>query len=148
MAGEKTTCKVCKTTALSKPGICVACCKTLGIVPMPEITRPPRGCLRCQALKFVRVIPREFASERRVVGLAQTTVAELAVPMALTYEPHTARDPKTPANDLRRGHGMLEAWVCVSCDFVEWYCHDARAIPIGPEYMSEEVDFAPPSPYR
>ena len=136
MAAE-IVCKVCKETPLNKAGICVGCCDRLANVPMPEVTRPPRGCRSCNGMQFVRVIPREYTATG-----SGDYVAELVAPMYLT---HRIRDGES---NIRRGAGMLEAWVCAACDYVEWYCHTASKIPIGPEFMTEVVDFTPDSPYR
>jgi hypothetical protein len=90
-------------------------------------------------MRFVRAIPREYSqvelTSRFEVG---------AIPMTITN--HVRR------GDIRRtaesGRGLLEAYVCTACGFVEWYCHDPEAIPIGPEYMTEIVDYAGEAPYR
>lgn len=123
-------CKVCEKTALSKPGICTACCTKLGIVAMPPARRGARPCTKCNGLKFVRVIPRELDGT--------------SAPMALTYDISA-----TIAADLARGFGKLEAYVCFKCNYVEWYVQgNAGDIPIGPEYMTEIVDHDPDAPYR
>jgi hypothetical protein len=124
------TCKVCESTPLSKAGICAMCCTKLGIVPMGEARRPPRPCMRCNAMKFVRVIPRELDQE--------------AAPMALSYG--ISRDSTAV---LQKGFGKLEAYVCYACNYVEWYTREnAKDIPIGPEYMTEIVDLEGEAPYR
>ncbi len=140
-------CKICHDTVLSKAGICVGCCDRLGIIPMPEVTRPPRGCSKCSGMKFVRAIPREY-SAYNVKVWDGSYVKDVAAPMALTHRPGRVEDKVVNLPDVRRGQGILEAWVCMSCDFVEWYCHTAAQIPIGPEFMTEVVDFTPDSPYR
>ena len=42
-------------------------------------------------------------------------------------------------------HGM---YTCVACGYVEWWCEEPSEIPIGPEYMSELVDYTPDAPFR
>jgi hypothetical protein len=48
----------------------------------------------------------------------------------------------------RQGFGVFEAYICKKCGFVEWYCHAPEQIPIGPEYMTEDVDVEGDAPYR
>lgn len=105
--------------------------------------------MRCNRLKFVRVIPREHA-----FYMVKNGVSTLAAPMAATYRPsirenlilHGSSVSRLPAReDLC---GTYETYICLHCGFVEWYCHDPEAIPIGPEYMSEVVDYESESPYR
>ena len=134
------SCKVCGHTQLSKPGICMECCANLGIVPLPESTRPRRACRACGATRFVRAVPREY------VGDSDGGHA-LAAPMLLTHRPLRWNDGEI-GTDPRRGFGLLEAWVCLACEAVEWYCRGAAQIPIGPEYMTELVDVDPDAPYR
>jgi hypothetical protein len=42
----------------------------------------------------------------------------------------------------------LEMYICHGCGFVEWYCRDVAGIPIGPEHMSELIDYGPAPGYR
>jgi hypothetical protein len=37
--------------------------------------------------------------------------------------------------------GLLEMYVCRHCGFVEWYCLDPARLPIGPQYMTEIVEY-------
>ena len=80
-------------------------------------------------MKFVRAIPRELTDQ--------------AAPMTLTYDVTRAA-----ASNVKGGYGRLEAWACLACNFVEWYCQDTDRIPIGPEYMTELVDYESDAPYR
>ena len=48
----------------------------------------------------------------------------------------------------RSGFGVIEGYACRRCGFVEWYCQDPNEIPIGPEYMTEEIDAEGTSPFR
>jgi hypothetical protein len=52
------------------------------------------------------------------------------------------------APTIKRGKGQLESYTCLACGYVEWWCPDPAEIPIGPEYMSELVDYTPGAPYR
>ena len=57
-------------------------------------------------------------------------------------------EAKVEQSHVVRGRGVLEMYICTSCGFVEWYCQDPESIPIGPENMSEIVDYTPTEPYR
>jgi len=64
--------------------------------------------------------------------------SERAAPMALTYARGTEiRDlfdwTKIPSArpDLTQPQGVLEAWVCRRCGFVDWYAQSPEHIPIG-----------------
>lgn len=46
------------------------------------------------------------------------------------------------------GDSMLETYTCLRCGFVEWYVEDPTEIPIGPEYMSDIVDYSGDNPHR
>lgn len=49
----------------------------------------------------------------------------------------------------REGFGVFEAYICKRCGFVDWYCQDPERIPIGKQYMTEELDAdASTEPYR
>ena len=51
--------------------------------------------------------------------------------------------------DSRKACGYLEQYICRKCGFIEWYCNDPEHIPIGPQYMTELVDYgARDTPYR
>jgi hypothetical protein len=145
-------CRICDQELLdssSLPGVCAGCVTTLGLVPMPPPRRPARPCAKCNGRKFIRAIPREYAAEWH--GSSTSTVV---APMALTAHPsvtkrllfkgNTVAQPNLP----RHSCGTLEAYVCVGCGFVEWYCQDPESIPIGPEYMTDAIDYDSPSPYR
>ena len=43
---------------------------------------------------------------------------------------------------LLDGLGVFECYICKRCGFVDWYCQDPEHIPIGKQYMTEEVDAA------
>ena len=68
-----------------------------------------------------------------------------AVQKASTFEffgVHT--QPPDPA----QGWGLLEMFICRSCEAVEWYCHGAATLPIGPEYNTELVEIPTGGAYR
>ena len=136
---------------------CTVCAFELGIVPMAHSRRPPLPCTRCNSLRFTRVIPREHTS----VGLRFTPAVtsggdihrSVSAPMMVTHQaratPKLATSGKAVVPiDIRTGFGRLEMFVCRQCGFVEWYCDEPESIPIGPHYMTEDIDYAPPGPYR
>jgi hypothetical protein len=145
-------CRLCKksieerTGRLEKFDICKACARTLGVTPLNPPCRPARPCNRCSSMRFVRVMPRELTAMGGEGGTQ-------AAPMALTIVPQitdhgwpfgvSAQSPNPWA-----GRGWLEAYVCLGCRYVEWYCLDPQNIPIGPEYMADIVDYTPNGPYR
>jgi hypothetical protein len=137
-------CRICKLD-IADSDICNRCRETLGIVDMPPARRPATPCIKCRGSKLVRVIPRENTAgggdyvTREVVAMHLTVVPKIKAGFFLG--PH-AGEPVP-----RDGRGMLEAYVCRACGYVEWYCTDPENIPIGPEYMTEEVD-AGSGPYR
>ena len=115
---------------------------------MPPPRRPARPCQRCNAQRFIRVIPREYTV---MAGLDPNTVD--VAPMTLTQAPVVTqrlvfRGNSVGVAKLTTGRGVLETYTCTKCGFVEWYCQDPTAIPIGPEYMSDVVDFETDTPYR
>jgi len=137
-------CKLCDRNQPDANGICFECMDTLGIIEMPPPRRKPTPCLKCNGLKFVRVIPREHT----VQGGNQD-----AAPMTLTQVPKVEHkilgkgmNVATPSVVL--GEGMLETYTCLACGYVEWWCEDPTEIPIGPEYMSDLVDYSTDAPYR
>jgi hypothetical protein len=89
-----------------------------------------------------------------VMGDASTClgVAQNA-PMTLTQAPYLesrllGRGLKVATRPVTSGHGMLETYTCLRCGYVEWYCQQPLEIPIGPEYMSELIDYTPTAPHR
>ncbi|MBA3539326.1 MAG: hypothetical protein H0T79_06830 [Deltaproteobacteria bacterium] len=114
--------------------VCDDCAAKTGVVVLPPSQRDRLPCAKCRGSKFVRAIPRELGADRT------------AGPMFAAYQiPGTSQriDPLDP----RRGFGVLEAYICKGCGFVEWYCQDPLEIPIGPEYMTEDVDLST-TPFR
>ena len=141
-------CKLCDRNPPAGNGICYECMDTLGIIEMPPPRRQASPCSKCNGFKFVRVIPREHT----VVSHLERNFPEIA-PMTLTQKPQLAprmfrKGVTVDAPTVVRGDGMLEAYTCLSCGFVEWYVEDPAEIPIGPEYMSELIDYTPDAPYR
>jgi hypothetical protein len=142
------SCRICKNELESweHRGLCNRCRDRLGIIDMPPARRPLAPCGKCSGTKLVRVIPRDHTAT------GGRYVESTAVPMRLSIVPTTAagifssREHVEPP-DPSSGRGQLEAYVCRACGFVEWYCNDPENIPIGPEYMTEEIDVGS-GPYR
>jgi hypothetical protein len=144
-------CRICKESldGAASPIVCDTGRNELGIVDMPPARRPVAPCGKCRGTKIVRVIPRDHT-----VRVTSTNYMKgVVLPMRLTIMPTTTRgllssheyaDSPEPSS----GRGMLEAYVCRGCGFVEWYCSDPENIPIGPEFMTEELDAGDGGPYR
>lgn len=128
---------------------CRECAARIGLIPIPPSRRPPAPCTRCNHMVFVRVIPREHSSAR--VGEIN---AQLSAPMYVTHAPSRYEGWfSTTVRELeieKTGAGLLETYICKKCGFVEWYCADVEKIPLGPHYMTEEIDYANrgDGPYR
>ncbi len=128
-------------------GVCSDCRSRLGIIPMPPARRLLKPCRQCNAMRFIRVIPRELSAT------GGDYVQAHAGPMTATIRPDTApkmlfagKNVGTPTPSS--GIGLLELYICTGCGLSEWYCHDPDRIPIGPEYMTELIDLESSSPYR
>lgn len=145
------TCRVCEQELYGRAvqRICPECTEKLGIVEMPPARRGARPCSVCNHMKFIRVIPREYSAYATKNGYVTSSA-----PMTLTRETGATdrlvfsgkQVPQTANRES--GRGSLETYVCTKCGFVEWYCLDPDAIPIGPEFMSEVIDYEHPEPFR
>lgn len=147
-----TKCELCDTNFLVSAGAkqmqaCEECARKIGIIPMPPARRPPAPCQRCNGQQFLRVIPREHASQR----YGEQNV-QISAPMFVTHRPTTHRSwlqkGVNPIEHDSQGVGMLETYLCRKCGFVEWYCSDVERIPAHPHLMSEMIDYAGETPYR
>jgi hypothetical protein len=146
-------CRLCSTGPVSATrsehfDLCDSCAATLGVMELPPPRRPSRPCNRCEGMRFIRVIPRDKTA---VYDYAHS-VAGRAEPMALTFVPRPngsifSTAPADPGPDPAMSRGRLETYVCATCGFVEWYCIEPHMIPIGPEYMSDVIDYTS-DPYR
>jgi hypothetical protein len=139
-------CKLCDRNEAEPNGICVKCMDELGIIEMPPARRKAAPCVKCNGMKFIRVIPREHT----VKADRDFNTPELA-PMTLTQAPKLqpkliGRGMSVSAPSIVLGDGMLETYTCIACGYVEWWCENPTEIPIGPEYMSELVDYWPDAP--
>jgi hypothetical protein len=149
-------CRICETVVLHSEsrkayGICRPCVATLALAPLPPPRRPAIPCTRCNCRRFVRAVPRVKDIQR---DLASGELEPVMARNALTGPVVVHRGP-LPIGERRAdlpfavdGLGTLEAYVCTQCGYVEWYCWDPMKIPIGPEYMTDVVDYAGDTPYR
>ena len=157
-------CKLCHASRLeTEPelvtSICKPCSTKLGTTPMPKPRRPAVPCPRCKCTRFVRVFPRErftVDASARLGGAEFGSFGAFYAPMAATYEVSIQRQqigvmigaPEVRGVDLTRPRGLIARYICSACGLVELYCEDPESIPIGPEYMSDIVDYGPDKPYR
>lgn len=125
-------------------GACADCREALGLVPMNEPRRPPAPCQRCNGMQFVRAIPREHSSG----GGSPNTAAPMVVTHEIAITERFLRNKMKPVWHASRGAGMLELYICRRCGFVEWYCDAPQSLPIGPQYMTQLVDYTSDTPYR
>lgn len=137
-------CTVCRSWQLEDgPDLaremCSPCANRVGVVAMPPARRKAIPCRGCNGMKFVRAIPRELSA-----ASAPYSSDPLVSLMNVTYEQPALGEPL----DARGGRGLLEVYVCKKCGLVEWYCNDVERIPIGPRYMTEDVDYESDAPYR
>jgi hypothetical protein len=135
MTESSTTCVVCGVIALTTTleqarRTCDDCARLTGLIPLPPPRRPRRPCQRCNHDRLIRAIPRELS-------LLESSTPTSG-PMFATYEIRSWARTVEPIHP-RSGFGILEIYICRQCGFVEWYCQDPERIPIGPEYMTEEV---------
>jgi hypothetical protein len=134
---------ICEIAYLSTPAeiernACDNCaCKT-GTIMVPPPRRLAMPCTKCNHHKLVRAIPRELSMHDDM---------PLNGPMFATYA-LVAENYKVEPVHARSGYGILEMYICRKCGFVEWYCQAPDQIPIGPEYMTEEIDSNAQGPYR
>jgi hypothetical protein len=140
-------CKLCqKSEGMLETGVCVECSVKTGIRPMPPSRRQAIPCMRCNGMRFIRCMPREYSVE---LG-TDHTYAQIGL-MTLTQKPQITGalfGKHVQPDSVAHGTGTLETYVCVSCGYVEWYCQDPEAVPIGPEYNTQLVDYSPETPYR
>jgi hypothetical protein len=154
-------CRLCLTSAVAPTrnprfDICDHCATTLGVIELGPPQRPARPCDRCNRMQFVRVVPRLKGAHTSSFGTESYARATME-PFALALAPHITTGllggvhvNVAEASD-QAGRGLIEAYVCVNCGFVEWYCLDPRNIPLGPEYMSDYIDYGATrasEPYR
>ncbi|HZS37630.1 MAG TPA: hypothetical protein VFF06_12425 [Polyangia bacterium] len=122
--------------------ICLSCRGSFGLSTLaPPPVRPPRPCARCGHTVLVRALLRERVGEWARLSPAGVSYACRRESSFWTGKHASAPDSDAPL-------GVLDAFVCRGCGFVEWYARDPAAIPIGPEYGTELVDVGTQAPYR
>lgn len=141
------TCVVCNVNLLGTPvqidrRTCDACATKTGNIVLPPPRRRVAPCTKCNHTKLVRCVPRELS----VVDNLDHNVPSYG-PMFAAYEIRTLYGKVQPIH-ARSGFGVLEAYVCRKCGYVDWYCQNPDEIPLGPEYMTEELDVDGEAPFR
>jgi|HubBroStandDraft_6_1064221.scaffolds.fasta_scaffold1655567_1 hypothetical protein len=129
------------------------CASILGLRMLPPSRRPPAPCMRCNNFKFIRVMPRQYGTMWRDAGPQAHELHSMGVPMTLTARPPEVRKRLLGADTVEEpqlfdGLGIVETYVCTRCGFIEWYCQDPEAMPIGDEHNTQLVDYTPDDPYR
>ena len=158
------TCKLCHAARLeTEPElvqtICAPCATKLGTTTMPPPRRPDVPCPRCKGTRFIRVFPRErfvVDAASKWLGSGFGSIGAMYAPMAATYEVSIVRQqigvmigaPEVRGLDLTRPRGLIARYICCGCGYVELFCENPESIPIGPEYMSDVVDYGGDKPYR
>ncbi len=145
---EPAVCCICKSNQLiaddsRQRGYCNDCRDAFGLWPRAVPSRrPPTACARCGHEQLVRCQVRERSasggdrSSRYLAPLA-VTFHRLTKLRLFANQPRPRSEP-----DLDNPAGLLEAHVCRSCGFVDWYVCAPDEIPIGPEYGTELIDTA------
>jgi hypothetical protein len=134
-------CVLCRAKPLvasteTQTRVCTECAQITGVVPLPPSTRPQLPCMRCQHTALIRVVPRELTASGG--DYVQTVAAPMYVTYAVQSQKRTffaGSTVETPA--AGQGYGILEAWICEACGFVEWYCQRPTEIPVGAAFNSE-----------
>jgi hypothetical protein len=143
---EPKYCTVCDKRELWRDddfntGVCSVCRAHFGLrhqrVASP---RPPLPCQRCNHTVLVRCQVRERAAR------GDEPMSEYLAPLAVTFRRQqrtsfwSGRTKVRDIPDLASPAGMLEAFVCRRCGFVDWYAQSPEDIPIGVEFGTELID--------
>jgi hypothetical protein len=138
-------CRACREQEVGPDGppdfdVCRSCASKGGLIAMPPPRRPALPCARCNGTHFIRVIPRELTATgdhyvHKEVGPMTLTYGEVRVTGLVRSHFEVA------APSIGNGHGLVETYVCRGCGFIEWYCIDPESIPIGPEYMTQQIEY-------
>lgn len=145
MIDNPAVCVICRRTILSTPlqvdrMCCDNCARLTGNIVLPPPRRRASPCAKCNHTKLVRVVPRELS-------VSPTMGHPTYGPMFATYELRIDDGVVEPLHP-RSGFGVLEAYICKKCGFIEWYCQAPEEVPIGPAYMTEEIDTEGETPFR
>jgi len=144
-------CRVCSAALKALPQghepLCSKCIASLGLVALPPPRRPPNACTRCGGFKFVRAMLRQVRITATTGLTSVTSVNQHLSPAGVTWAIEASTEMlglavipgSKPAID--KPHGLLSLYICSGCGFSETYCEDPASIPIGPEYMTDVVDY-------
>jgi hypothetical protein len=97
---------------------------------------------------LIRCQVRERATTIGVDG------SQFLSPLAVTFHTyrvlsvHTGNPTGRIAPHVNQPAGVLEAYVCRSCGFVDWYAQSPAQIPIGPAFGTELIEVEGQGPYR
>lgn len=101
--------------------------------------RRPGPCWNCAHTKIVRCQVREESFVK-----SRTILRRLPLTRGVTTK--TAEGPRGTFEQavvfhIDRPHGLLEAYACQRCGYVEWFAEKPEEIPIGAEYGTELLDY-------
>jgi hypothetical protein len=143
-------CEVCGKPAEGEARVCESCMNKTGFSADKPQRREVQPCMRCGGLELIRARIRE----RTAGAIGDDRNREDFVPLAITYglseeyaSTFSMRKVPSAAPDRWRPFGRLEAWVCRSCGFVEWYAQQPEDIPIATAHGTELVTVPAPN-YR
>jgi len=146
------TCGVAITIADERaPRLCAPCAAKTGLAyPLPS-RRGPWPCMRCGAATLIRAQVREQAGVQGS-DRAQARPAPLAITYGqgqeFTPEFFSMEKQPSAAPDLHVAFGVLDAYVCRACGFVEWYAQEPEKIPIGATFGTSLVEVPGAGPFR
>lgn len=125
----------------SDPAICEDCARKAGLARSLPSRRPPLPCARCGHRELLRVQMRE-----RTVVTGQQANEERAAPASLTFERGVSykgffalQQVPSAAAKMDQPYGLLDAYVCRSCGFIDWYAQEPEHIPVGAIYGTQLV---------
>jgi hypothetical protein len=84
-------------------------------------------------MQFIRAVPR--------LTMHHHDPPVTTMPVTFELDPGQAVGVAVMSPPRLTSHGTLEMYVCRRCGFVEWYCADPERVPIGPAYMTEDIDY-------
>lgn len=101
-----------------------------------EPLRRPAPCARCGHPEIVRALVKEQRMAGEKIMLYPLAVARMVRnTVRRSFFGEVVRDRRLQIVDEPRG--KLEAYVCRSCGYVEWYARDPKDIPIADENDTE-----------
>lgn len=149
------SCDACGTaitvTDARAPRLCAPCAAKTGLAyPLPS-RRGAWPCMRCGGAELIRAQVRE-----RTVVDGTDHARGAPAPLAITYGQGEEFTPKffslekqpSAAPNLAVPFGVLDAYVCRACGFVEWYAQEPEKIPIGATFGTSLVQVPGAGPFR